>query len=43
MQLHPALVTTLIAEHERDLHRDARRRQARPRSERPVRSAPWPP
>ena len=41
MPLHPALVTTLIAEHERDLRRRAEQRRARPRPERVVRRAPW--
>lgn len=43
MQLHPALVTTLIAEHDRALRQRARQERMRPRRERRVRSAPWPP
>ena len=43
MQLHPALVTTLIAEHERALRRRADQRRARPPRQRLTRRAPWTP
>jgi hypothetical protein len=43
MQLHPAMVTTLISERERELRRRAERRRMQPRHDRPIRSAPWPP
>jgi hypothetical protein len=41
--MHPALISTLIAEHTRDLRRRAEQRRMQSRPERPVRTAPWPP
>ncbi len=43
MQLHPALISTLISERERQLLERAERRRAINPRERTVRSAPWPP
>ena len=44
MQVHPALVTTLIAERERTLRAHADRARLLPRSRRrTARRAPWPP
>jgi hypothetical protein len=40
MQLHPELVTAVLAEHERGLARRAERRRMLPGGERPVRSGP---
>jgi hypothetical protein len=43
MQIHPALVTTLMAERDRELKRRAEQARTAPRGQRTVRSAPWPP
>jgi hypothetical protein len=43
MQLHPAFLTTLMSEHEREVRRRAERRRLIARGERTGRSAPWPP
>lgn len=43
MQLHPALVASLMAERERNLGRNAERTRRIGRRERTARSAPWPP
>jgi hypothetical protein len=40
---HPALIIPLIVERERRLRRRAELARAVARSDRPVRSAPWPP
>ena len=41
MNLHPELVTALIAQRERELIRRAERHRVLPRRERPRRNAPW--
>jgi hypothetical protein len=43
MQLHPALVVSIMAERERNLKRSAERARRIGRRERTARSAPWPP
>jgi hypothetical protein len=43
MQHHPALIVPMIVERERRLRRRAEHSRSRPRSARPIRSAPWPP
>ena len=41
MQLHPAFITTLINEHERELRNRADKRRTKVRHSRPSRRAPW--
>lgn len=43
MQIHPALITTLMAERDRELKRRAEQARTAPRGQRTARSAPWPP
>ncbi len=43
MQFHPAFVTTLMNERDRELRRRAEQARAVPRGQRTTRSAPWPP
>jgi hypothetical protein len=43
MQHHPALIVPMIVERERRLRRRLERPRSVARSERPIRSAPWPP
>lgn len=41
--MHPALISVLVSERDRDIRRRADRRRMLARPEQPVRTAPWPP